>query len=360
MGDLVLDTIREQTGKGREVYGLFADIQKAYDQVWRGGLYFALYAAGVRGRCWHFVQDWLQCATATTKWNGIEGPEVALEVGLRQGCVLSPVLYCVFVDALVQAGPADPVPAQHEGVAELFFAQGMQQVKGVTDVGLQSEFLEAPLVSTIYMDDTSIFATSVAGLEGAIRAYQNFCSKFQMRINVGKSSVLRMGDGVPKDQGGFQVVVDGRVYRAPSAGSQKLLGFLCDGAMDGERQLQAACGKAGAKAQRSRIVASRLGEAQGLQHMEVCTAPAVLYDVEMVVGNEDKIARRLDKVWLQTVGDATQVGNANKWWGGEPMVSQRSLQWHGHDMPWSVQRRVRRAGLASKVASAKTGLAAEV
>ena len=94
--------------------------------------------------------------------------------------------------------------------------------------------------------------------------------------------------------------------------------------------------------------------------MEVCTAPAVLYDVEMVVGNEDKIARRLDKVWLQTVGDATQVGNANKWWGGEPMVSQRSLQWHGHDMPWSVQRRVRRARLASKVASAKTGLAAEV
>ena len=65
----------------------------------------------------------------------------------------------------------------------------MQQVKGVTDAGLQSEFLEAPLVSTIYMDDASIFATSVEGLEGAIRAYQNFCSKFQMRINMGKSSV---------------------------------------------------------------------------------------------------------------------------------------------------------------------------
>ena len=56
----------------------------------------------------------------------------------------------------------------------------------------------------------------------------------------------------------------------------------------------------------------------------------VLYDVGMVVGNEGKIAQRLDKVWLQMVGDAMQVGNANKWWGGEPMVSQRSLQWHGH------------------------------
>jgi len=292
----------------------------------------------------------------------VEGPEVALEVGLRQGCVLSPMLYCVFMDALVQTGPAAPVPLRHRGTAELFFAQGLQQalVHGVEEVGLESEFLDAPLHSTIYMDDTSIFATSIEGLKAVIRAYQNFCKKFQMRINAGKSSVLKMGEGVPPDQGGFEVVVDGQVYSAPKCGSQKLLGFLCDGAMDGERLLQAAMGKAGAKAQQSKIVASRLGEAEGLKHMEMCTTPAVLYNTEMVVGCDVKIGKRLDKAWVQTIGDATQVGEANKWWGGEPMVSQQALQWHGFEVPWGVQRKVRRARLASKVASAKAGLAAEL
>ena len=157
-----------------------------------------------------------------------------------------------------------------------------------------------------------------------------------MRINAGKSSVLKMGEGVPPDQGGFEVVVDGQVYSAPKCGSQKLLGFLCDGAMDGERQLQAAMGKAGAKAQQSKIVASRLGEAEGLKHMEMCTTPAVLYNTEMVVGCDVKIGKRLDKAWVQTIGDATQVGEANKWWGGEPMVSQQALQWHGLEVPWGV------------------------
>ena len=43
----------------REAFAMFADLHKCYDQVWRDGLYLALYAQGVRGPMLQVVQAWL-------------------------------------------------------------------------------------------------------------------------------------------------------------------------------------------------------------------------------------------------------------------------------------------------------------
>ena len=88
-----------------EVFAMFADVSKAYDQVWRDGLYLMLYGHGVRGQLWTLIQKWLDGSRAVTEWNGVRGPEVALEQGLRQGCELSPILYCVFVNAFLAKAP---------------------------------------------------------------------------------------------------------------------------------------------------------------------------------------------------------------------------------------------------------------
>ena len=66
---------------------------------------------GVRGAMWTIIQEWLNNATACTTWNGVPGPTVKLEEGLRQGCVLSPVLYCIFINCLLARKPeVTPVP----------------------------------------------------------------------------------------------------------------------------------------------------------------------------------------------------------------------------------------------------------
>ena len=101
----LLSLVRENTDTGKHVHAFFADVHKAYDQVWREGLYYALYTMGVRGRLWRFVQQWLDAATATPKWNGTVGHTTTLQQGLRQGCVLSPLLYCAFINLLVMQQP---------------------------------------------------------------------------------------------------------------------------------------------------------------------------------------------------------------------------------------------------------------
>ena len=73
----------------------------AYGQVWRDGLYLTLYSMGVRGAMWHIIQEWLNNARACTTWNGVRGPTVKLEEGLRQGCVLSPILHVLYLYQLL-------------------------------------------------------------------------------------------------------------------------------------------------------------------------------------------------------------------------------------------------------------------
>ena len=60
----------------REAFAMFADLHKCYDQVWRDGLYLALYAQGVRGPMLQVVQTWLEGAEAQTSWRGAKGPMV--------------------------------------------------------------------------------------------------------------------------------------------------------------------------------------------------------------------------------------------------------------------------------------------
>ena len=72
-----------------------------------------LYSMGVRGAMWYIIQELLNNATACTTWNGVRGPTVVLEEGLRQGYVVSPVLYCIFINYFLAKRPVDtPVPCR--------------------------------------------------------------------------------------------------------------------------------------------------------------------------------------------------------------------------------------------------------
>jgi hypothetical protein len=78
------------------------DVHKAFDQVYRDGTIYLLYCHGIRGRMLHMLDKWINNNIAQQLWRGHMAPAVNLDAnGLRQGCVLSPILYLLIINALV-------------------------------------------------------------------------------------------------------------------------------------------------------------------------------------------------------------------------------------------------------------------
>ena len=44
-------------GKHTYAYVVFLDVRKAYDTVWRDGLWVKLWDMGVKGRMWHVIRN---------------------------------------------------------------------------------------------------------------------------------------------------------------------------------------------------------------------------------------------------------------------------------------------------------------
>ena len=145
---------------------------------------------GVRGAMWHIIQEWLNNARACTTWNGVRGPTVKLEEGLRQGCVLSPILYCIFINCFVAKQPVDvPLPACAADAVASLYSQGLQGERADGE-GVFSEALGRRVDASLYMDGTTLVAKTMGGLESLTRKYMRFCRRFRMRLNHKKSKVM--------------------------------------------------------------------------------------------------------------------------------------------------------------------------
>jgi hypothetical protein len=86
-------------------YAFFLDLRKAYDTVvWRDGLLYKLWQAGVRGRLWHYI-DSLYCTSRRAVRVGghiSEVIEIDLRLGVAQGDTLSCILFNIFANDLIE------------------------------------------------------------------------------------------------------------------------------------------------------------------------------------------------------------------------------------------------------------------
>ena len=136
------------------------------------------------------VKTWLEGSEAVTSWRGTRGPMVRQEQGLRQGCVLSPILFCAFANTFLLEAPTKEVPHRMQAVVKEFLSQGLQTLKGA-DVGINCPAMARRFMTTLFMDDTTLMAPTKAGLKTELEVYLNFCRKMRMRLNTDKSKLMK-------------------------------------------------------------------------------------------------------------------------------------------------------------------------
>ena len=129
--------------KGNKVFACFIDLKKAYDSVNHEALFYILKELDINGQYLSLIQDIYSKTKCAVKVNGKRTDFFRYTKGVRQGCPLSPLLFNIFIN----------------GIVDKLRNQNFDAIKLDNDKELSC---------LMYADDLVIFSTSREGLHGAM------------------------------------------------------------------------------------------------------------------------------------------------------------------------------------------------
>jgi hypothetical protein len=145
----------------------FLDVQKAYDRVFRDGLWERVREEGVRGKMWRVLKCMYRNVQSAVRVNDVMTGWFDVNVGLRQGCVLSPVLFNIFINGLVK---------------ELNrYGYGVVRGRNIN------------VSCLLYADDIVLFSDSRIGLQELLDVAYEYGRKWRFSFGVKKSKVVVFG-----------------------------------------------------------------------------------------------------------------------------------------------------------------------
>ena len=86
----------------KELYHNFIDFKKAFDRVWHNGLWHVMRSFGMEEGLIQIIQALYKNATSAVLLNSDIGEYFKTTVGVRQGCLLSPVLFNLFLEKIMR------------------------------------------------------------------------------------------------------------------------------------------------------------------------------------------------------------------------------------------------------------------
>ena len=96
------EVIQGRLQEGKKTFCFFLDIKKAYDTVWRDGLWYRMWELGIQGKLWPVIRDIYNVNSSCVFFNGCKSDYFDIYQGVAQGCTLSPTLFLIFIDGLMK------------------------------------------------------------------------------------------------------------------------------------------------------------------------------------------------------------------------------------------------------------------
>ena len=95
------ETIDYYTSHGSNVYCSFLDASKAFDRLVHSGLFLKLLQRGIPLIFLNVIITWYSSLMCRVRWGESHSAWFLIKAGVRQGGILSPVFYCIYIDELV-------------------------------------------------------------------------------------------------------------------------------------------------------------------------------------------------------------------------------------------------------------------
>lgn len=161
----LLEALRECRATGITYVVAFIDVKKAFDRVWRPGLWRKLHRMGVRGRMLRMLKQLYDVHRARVRVNGKYSDVFDLQVGTKQGDTLSPLLFTVYIDDLAR---------------EL----------DNTGAGLQLPRTQHHFACQLLADDLVLTAPDVPSMQRLMDVCTRWARKWRMEFGIQKCGLL--------------------------------------------------------------------------------------------------------------------------------------------------------------------------
>lgn len=163
------DTILQRAAERQLTYVFYLDVRKAFDSTWHDGMWSKLIDKGVSGKLWRTMRNMYAKTRSCVLVNGIRTEYFPIQRGTAQGCTLSPLLFDIFVDGLLEA-----VEGAGFGVAPA--AASSARVGGL-----------------MFADDFAGMESSPQRLQQLINTVREYLQMWGLEANILKSAVVTYG-----------------------------------------------------------------------------------------------------------------------------------------------------------------------
>ena len=99
---IVRQMCEKYLGKGKDVHFAFLGLEKAYDSVDRDAVWIVLRLYGIGGRLLRGFKSLYVGSKSCVRVGNEVSEWLPVRVGLRQGCVMSPWLFSLYIDGMVR------------------------------------------------------------------------------------------------------------------------------------------------------------------------------------------------------------------------------------------------------------------
>ena len=161
----LIDKYVTNTTQGKR-FCCFVDFRKAFDSIWHPGLLKKLLNYKIGGQFFRLISTMYSKTLCCIKSGNMRSAYFKYNRGVRQGCILSPLLFNLYLNDLPLL---------------------LQNIDGPDPITLPNGSL---LNSLFYADDLVLISTSASGLQKCINSMQQYCKDWMMSVNTKKTKVV--------------------------------------------------------------------------------------------------------------------------------------------------------------------------
>ena len=152
--------------RGEPIYACCVNFKKAFDSIWHQGLLYKLLSSDINGNFYNLIKNLYSKSNCSKKLGQHKTKSFKYLRGVRQGCILSPLLFNLYLNDL-----------------PLLLDNTSHSVPLILPNGVK-------LNSLLYADDLILLSRSQQGLQNCLNKLQSFCDDWKMTVNLKKTKTV--------------------------------------------------------------------------------------------------------------------------------------------------------------------------